>query len=469
MNARRPSSEEERKDSEPVQFVIGRASNVSSWGKPRTRALPQPRRAPATHSLNSQPTQRLPLDASDDDAYVHITLADASEHLPASDELHARDTIPAADTLLMTPSSPATDTPLMITLLTTPSSPATDTPLMIAPPIADAGVRSSQQRSASASSGDDSVPEANNRWLTNGRMGDAAVHRDDPFLATLIHTNALWRRDYDSRMAGTQVVGFPISLFDTETINIESPDHLDVLSDHFRKCYRYDRNQYYIDLFLQMRLYSKKVKMADAVRPSPASLTEAWNWFIGEYNSSPTNWIRRLQAARKRYVDHSLIGFKMEVHQQSIEAGFPCGVRREQDCPFCYKDSKKMPNLSRLNNSCRSNIPPKLLLLMFELDMKCHDAATDQQERDSEEQDAQSDMTSDDYLERDRQLVMQQQVTTANLEIYRLKRNHISLDRQVQKLTKRFNDSEERRIEDRDSLVQQLRRLSDQVNQVSER
>ncbi|KAF1334275.1 hypothetical protein FI667_g1896, partial [Globisporangium splendens] len=188
----------------------------------------------------------------------------------------------------------------------------------------------------------------NQQSLKSGGTADVVICGADPFREATIHTNAAWMDDYCSWMTGYAEDEYEYSLFDTSGITELSPNLADAcMDDSSLNLFKFDRDRYYINLFFQKRFYKGKKR---DVRLSPSVLLRAWNAFVEGY-SQPKSFWAHYKKARERFVDRTLTGIKMEVHQQSIKEGFPCGVRQDQDCPFCYKDSKKIPVYARMTDS----------------------------------------------------------------------------------------------------------------------
>jgi len=284
-------------------------------------------------------------------------------------------------------------------------------------------------------------------------VGDVVVSSTNPLSALLIHTNAIWRIDYDSLYRGHIEDGYSIPLFDSSLI-IEDFDNIDFFDDFACKCYQYDRHQYYVDLFFQMRFFSSHNKKEK--RSSPLALLKSWEAFVERYRQSPGFWMVRFRKERERFIKHTLVGAKLEVHLKTTMAGFPCGVRLDQECPFCYPDSPKLPHKARLENTQRYIVPINLRLLMMQLDVRCLDEA---KESDTDDY----DRLSDEHYDRDESLRMQQLVATSHLEIHRLKRSNQVLSRQINNLVKQCDDTQKQHKHELIALTDIVQDLSDKI------
>lgn len=287
---------------------------------------------------------------------------------------------------------------------------------------------------------------------------DAVVRGPNPFRALLVHTNAIWRTDYDPLFTGHIEDGHVIPLFDSSTI-LETPEHLDLFDEFSRRCYEYDRHHFFVDLFFQMRYHSGHKKRDK--RSSPTSLMKAWERFVFGYRESPSFWMSRLRKERERTYNHTTEGAKLRVHQQTIAAGLPCGVRPDQDCPFCYPDSPKLPLKSRYENTLRHTIPDHIRLLMIQLDVRCLDESRDKKE--AEEFNEDEDALREEFFNCDATLRMQQQVAASALEIHRMKRQNLMLAKEVRNLKNHSTAIEQRHKQEHEILVDLVQDLSDKV------
>lgn len=188
---------------------------------------------------------------------------------------------------------------------------------------------------------------------------------------------------------------------------------------------------------------------------------KAWEQFVYGYRQSPSFWMLRLQKERERTYNRTTEGAKLRVHQQTIAAGFPCGVRLDQDCPFCYPDSPKLPLKARYENTLRYIVPKEIRLLMIQLDVRCLDEATD--EKEAEEFDEDEDVMKEEFFNRDATLRMQQQVAASSLEIHRMKRQNLSLAKEVRDLKKHSESIERQRQQEHSILVDLVQDLSDKI------
>lgn len=406
-------------------------SRTASWGEPRTASA-----CPPTQTIQS--SQRSALDSSDEDeeSFVNV-LPDNESSTPSPLIGHARDvTVPCSASLVAWRAEGSRSVE-----------------------------RSAVQIGTSLSAGS-TAPSAVDQQPQAGSITDAIVRGPSPFRALMIHTNAIWRTDYDPLYTGHIEDGYTIPLFDSSTIR-EDPDHIASLDEFSRMCYRHDRHHYFVDLFFQMRYHSGHKKRDK--RASPTSLMKAWEAFVYGYRQSPSFWMHRFQKERERAYKHTTEGAKLNVHRQTIAAGFPCGVRADEDCPFCYPDSPKLPNKARFQDTLRYLIPKELRLLMIQLDSRCLDDATDAKE--AEEFIADEDALSGGFFEADSSLRVQHQVAAANLEIHRMKRQNLSLAKEFKDLKKHCDEIKQQHQEEHTALVDIVQELSDKIKSgdISER
>jgi hypothetical protein len=188
---------------------------------------------------------------------------------------------------------------------------------------------------------------------------------------------------------------------------------------------------------------------------------QAWEQFVYTYRQSPSFWMMRFQKERERTYNVTTEGAMLRVHRQSTEAGFPCGVRPDQDCPFCYPDSPKLPLKARYEDTLRYIIPIEIRLLMIQLDVRCLDDATD--EKEAKEFDEDEDVLKEEFFNRDATLRMQQQVAASSLEIHRMKRQNLSLAKEVKDLKKHSEIIEQQRQQEHAALVDLVQDLSDKI------
>jgi hypothetical protein len=270
--------------------------------------------------------------------------------------------------------------------------------------------------------------------LKRGGTADG-IRGADPFREALVHTKAIWMNDYHPWMTGYAEDEYECSLYDTNGISEPSPDvfdastHRDELS---LRLFRYDRDRYYINLFFQVRFFSTKKR---DMQLSPGDLLQAWNAFVEGY-SNPVSFWSRYEKARQAFVKYQFIGIQMEVHLQSIKEGLPCGVRQDQQCPFCYHDSKKIPVNARRGDSPKYPMSKELCLLILNLDVRHSDELALQREKEEEA----SEFVTEEYMEKVDLLSTKQMAATSQLEIIRMKHDNFLLKRQVKELTKNYED-----------------------------
>ena len=307
-----------------------------------------------------------------------------------------------------------------------------------------------------SSSGNDSVTGTVCCLPQQRGAGNVSVTGTNPYAEVAARTNALWLRDYDPRATGFAVEGFPIKLYDSTPIIENDPIDL----NHFdRKCFEHDSHFFYLDSFFQMRLYKKKQKQSGAMPTGPKALTEAWNWFINEYKSNPSSWRLRLQDERQRYYNSCVIGRKMRVHQLSVasDEGL-CAVAKEQECPLCYKESKK-------SRRTRLEQPTKLALLM--MDLKIHIDAEFQERQEliaKESQDIRDSQLQvlEDFDTIQRNLMIEQQVSTALLNTHMLRQESRIHNKRYADMLRRMEDVDETI----DNVSNKYARLSERMDRL---
>lgn len=194
--------------------------------------------------------------------------------------------------------------------VTTPSDACAngDTPIDSDAPIPSVSRVSSSLLGISHRAGDGVVPGTFSRRTQKTDVRDGVVP-GNPFLKLLTYTNAIWRLDYDPLYNGYTEDGFPIPLFDSSLIN-EDVEEIEFIDEFASKCYRYDPNYYYIDIFFQKRFF--KSHETKEKRSSPSALVQSWNSFVERYRQSPSFWMMQFRTIRDRFMSYPLIGVKYD-------------------------------------------------------------------------------------------------------------------------------------------------------------
>jgi hypothetical protein len=114
--------------------------------------------------------------------------------------------------------------------ITTPRSAGTLDVETSAPLIDNATSQLKLSNSNTPSVGDAVVLSTREQQPREEGVGDVVVPSTNPLSALLIHTNAIWRIDYDSLYRGHIEDGYSIPLFDSSLI-IEDFDNIDFFDD----------------------------------------------------------------------------------------------------------------------------------------------------------------------------------------------------------------------------------------------
>lgn len=155
----------------------------------------------------------------------------------------------------------------------------------------------------------------------------------------LAHTRYPWLDDFMFPMAGHRKDGRGRALFDVSDLTeVAVPDGE-------------DRFVYFVDIFFQKRYYAKHREMRydPLVRSSPDSLAEAWNEFVISMVKNHDGWMSMLDNLKRGFMSRHITGYKIRVHQLSVQEAVPCCVLREQACPMCYATSLKATKALRKN------------------------------------------------------------------------------------------------------------------------
>lgn len=139
-------------------------------------------------------------------------------------------------------------------------------------------------------------------------------------------------------------------------------------------------------------------------------------------------------------------------------AGFPCAVRFDQECPFCYSDSPKLPLNARYEDTQNFIIPLELRARIMNLDVRC----IGEKKQKELKEDSQSDdyFECDEFFDIDEKLRLQQQLATSHLETHRLKLSNQSLSKKVSELDRKIVETQAQHKEDHVALSDIVQELS---------
>ncbi|KAF1324791.1 Rxlr effector protein, partial [Globisporangium splendens] len=329
------------------------APRTANWGEPRQTTNSSQQTQLIESSLHSA------LDSSDEESFVNV-LPDAGSSTLPPPVGHSRDGVPCSTSLTAWRMEDAR-----------------------AEGMERAG-RSRTQNGISLGVGDATVSSAICNQSREGSARDVVVRGSSPFRAFLVHTNAIWRTEYDPLFTGHIEDGYSIPLFDSSTIR-EDSDNVDSLDEFSRMGCLHDRHHFRISMW---------------------------------------------RASRSRF-------------------------------PFCYPDSPKLPLKARYEDTARYIIPKEIRLLIIQLDVRCLDEATD--EKEAEEFDEDEDVLKEEFFNRDATLRMQQQVAASSLEIHRMKRQNLSLAKELRDLKKHSDNIEQQRQQEHAVLVDLVQDLSNKI------
>ncbi|KAE9346564.1 hypothetical protein PF008_g8230 [Phytophthora fragariae] len=72
------------------------------------------------------------------------------------------------------------------------------------------------------------------------------------------------------------------------------------------------------------------------VLSSPDSLAEAWNEFEISMMKNHDAWMSMLDNLKRGFMSRHITGYRIRVHQLSVQEAFSYRVLQEQVCPICY-------------------------------------------------------------------------------------------------------------------------------------
>lgn len=277
-----------------------------------------------------------------------------------------------------------------------------------------------------------------------GRVADAVINvPNNPFQNDLLHTDPIWRRDFDITGTGYKLSEFSIALYDTSSIK-EPPEFEELLPEPLLIKYRFDPWFFYVDIFFQKRMFSQR-NTRQKSKPDLRALTMAWNDFISFISKA---WYKVFSEIRESYISHTLNGAKMRVHMMCVEQGLYCAVSVEQKCPFCYKTSIKMPESEKMNQT--------QCLKLAIIDLKTRLSLERYPEPEEEMNGNQYLIT--DYMQDYTKLLRQQQIATLMIEINQLKATNNTMIQHIYNIEKEQQKMKEYYGEQIQSLIQDLKR-----------
>ncbi len=263
-------------------------------------------------------------------------------------------------------------------------------------------------------------------WKLNhskkGRAVDAVISvPNNPFQNDLLHTDPIWRRDFDIIGTGYKLNDLSIALYDTSSIE-EPPEFEDSLPESLLMKYRFDPWFFYVDIFFQKRMFSQR-NTKQKSKPDLRALTMAWNDFIAFISKS---WYKVFTEMRENYFSHTLNGAKMRVHMMCVEQGLYCAVSIEQKCPFCYKTSIKMPESEKMDQT--RNLSLAIIDLKTRLSLEKYPQTEEEMEANQ--------FLITDYMEDYNKLLRQQQIASLMIEINQLKATNNTMIKHIYSLEK---------------------------------
>lgn len=167
--------------------------------------------------------------------------------------------------------------------------------------------------------------------------------------------------DYQAGLTGYKINHDSHPLFDSSAI-IHSDDS---------EFYNANRDHFFIDLFFQKRFFKAENDEERYAKSTPDALSQSWTTFVDNYNDCKSFWMMNLAKISGKYLNHSIDGNKMRIHKKCIEEDLPCAIPKTANCPMCYSQSRKMPQIARIDPDEQYFVmSTKLRLMIIDFDVR---------------------------------------------------------------------------------------------------